>query len=36
MANLEKNASLFFENTYKIKLSAVSPLYAALEMSGKF
>lgn len=36
MTNLEEDASLFFENAYKIKLSAVSPLYAALEMSSKF
>lgn len=36
MTKLEDNASLFFENTYKIKHSAVSSLYAALEMSGEF
>lgn len=36
MTKLEENASLFFENTYKIKHSAVSSLYATLEMSGEF
>lgn len=36
MTKLEENASLFFENIYKIKHSSVSSLYAALEMSGKF
>lgn len=36
MTKLEENASLFFENTYKIKHSAVSSLNTALEMSGEF
>ena len=36
MTKLEENASLFFENTYKIKDSAVFSLYVALEMSGEF
>lgn len=36
MTKLEENASLFFESTYKIKHSAVSSLYTALEMSGEF
>lgn len=36
MTKLEENASLFFENTYKIKHSAVFSLYATLEMSSEF
>lgn len=35
MTKLEENAG-FFLNTYKIKHSAISSLYAALEMSDKF